>query len=412
MEDLVVSRAAQAPPLGILGLDLHSYCQQLARRGYREATIRKKRSMLTGLAEWLLREHLVLADLDQPRLEQFVAQRRRQGCPGRGLAGTVRQLLEHLHSAGVLPRPEPACDDSPAGLLLGRYEAYLRTERRLVASTVTGYLPFARDLLTQCLGEQIPHGGCLDAAQVRDFLLCRPRHLTPTQVQSMATALRSFLRFLFLRGETETDLALAVPTVRRWHLSTVPRYLPAGDVEHLLQTCDRSTATGRRNRAVLVLLARLGLRASEVVNLELDDLRWQQGEIVVHGKGGQRDRLPLASDVGEALAPYLRQDRPTCASRRVFLCRTAPHRGFAGASTVTTIVRRALASAGLTPTTRGAHLLRHSLATALLRRGASLAEIGQVLRHRSPNTTEVYAKLDFAALREVALPWPTTGGAR
>jgi site-specific recombinase XerD len=228
----------------------------------------------------------------------------------------------------------------------------------------------------------------------------------------MGTALRSFLRFLFLRGETETDLALAVPTVRQWRSSIVPRHLPAQDVERLLRACDRSSATGRRDHAILLLLARLGLRASEILALDLGDLHWREGEIVVRGKGHVHDRLPLLADVGEAVALYLRRDRPAGSSRRVFLCRRAPHRGFGHPSTVTTIVTRALARAGLAPATRGAHLLRHSLATTMVRRGASLSEIGQVLRHRSPNSTEIYAKVDFDALRDVALPWPAAGGAR
>jgi site-specific recombinase XerD len=228
----------------------------------------------------------------------------------------------------------------------------------------------------------------------------------------MGTALRSFLRFLFLRGETAMDLTHAVPTVRRWRLASVPRHLPAPDVERLLRACKCAPVTGRRNHAVLLLLARLGLRASEVMALELGDLRWWEGEIIVRGKGRVRDRLPLVAEVGEAIALYLRTDRPTGSSRRVFLCSRAPHRGFAHPSTVSTIVARALAQAGLAPATRGAHLLRHSLATAMLRRGASFTEIGQVLRHRSPNTTEIYAKLDFGALRDIALPWPTTRGAR
>ena len=161
-----------------------------------------------------------------------------------------------------------------------------------------------------------------------------------------------------------------------------------------------------------MLLARLGLRASEVITLELDDLRWREGEIIVRGKGLMRDRLPILPDVGEALALYLKKDRPTSSCRRVFLCRKAPHRGFSHPSTVSTIVARALGRAGLAPAMRGAHLLRHSLATTMVRRGASLSEIGQVLRHRSPNTTEIYAKLNFGALQDVAMPWPTTGGAR
>jgi integrase/recombinase XerD len=228
----------------------------------------------------------------------------------------------------------------------------------------------------------------------------------------MATAVRSFLRFLFLRGATGTDLALAIPTVRQWRIARVPCHLPARDVDRLLRACPQTSATGRRDRAILLLLARLGLRASEVLALELADLRWRQGELIVRGKGLVRDRLPLLREVGEALAGYLQTDRPAAQCHRVFLCRRAPHRGFAHPSTVSTIVARAIARAGLTPTTRGAHVLRHSLATAMVQRGASLAEIGQVLRHRSPATTELYAKLDFVALRDVAMPWPTTGGGR
>jgi len=228
----------------------------------------------------------------------------------------------------------------------------------------------------------------------------------------MGTALRSFLRFLFLLGETGTDLALAIPMVRQWRLSSVPRHLPARDVERLLRACNRSSATGRRDYAVLLLLARLGLRASEVIALELEDVRWREAELVVRGKGLVRDRLPLLPDVGAAIALYLKKDRPLVRCRRVFLCRRAPHRGFAHPSTVSTIVVRRLVGAGLAPAVRGAHLLRHSLATTMVRRGASLAEIGQVLRHRSANTTEIYAKLDFEALRDVAMPWPTARGAR
>jgi site-specific recombinase XerD len=228
----------------------------------------------------------------------------------------------------------------------------------------------------------------------------------------MGTALRSFLRYLFMRGETTTDLALAIPMVRQWRLSSVPRHMPTRDVERLLRACDRASVTGRRDYAILLLLARLGFRASEVITLELDDLRWREGAIIVRGKGLIRDRLPLLPDVGKALALYLKKDRPASGCRRVFLCRKAPHRGFSHPSTVSTIVARALGRAGLSPVMRGAHLLRHSLATTMVRRGASLSEIGQVLRHRSQNTTEIYAKLNFGALRDVAMPWPTAGGAR
>jgi integrase len=236
--------------------------------------------------------------------------------------------------------------------------------------------------------------------------------MSPGRAKLMVTAIRSFLRFLFQRGQIEIDLAEAVPTVADWRLSTIPKYLSVEEIEGLLDACDQSTNIGRRNYAILVLLARLGLRAGEVVGLELDDIDWRTGEIVVRGKGLLHDRLPLLPEVGEAFAAYLRWDRPLVSTRRVFLRTQAPLRGFAGPSTVSTIVRRALERAGLNPPLKGAHLLRHSLATEMLRSGASMAEIGEILRHRSPNTTEIYANVDFAGLRALAQPWPVTGGGR
>ena len=226
----------------------------------------------------------------------------------------------------------------------------------------------------------------------------------------MTTAFRSFFRFLFQKGELKADLAASVPTVADWRLSTVPKYLTPEEVDRVLQACNRRTATGRRDYAILLLLARLGLRAGEVVALEFDDVDWRAGEILVRGKGLFHERMPLPVDVGEALTSYLRRDRPACQTRRVFVCMRAPRRGFAGPSTLTTIVRRALLRADLHPAVKGAHLLRHSLATSLLRSGATMGEIGEVLRHRDPSTTEIYAKVDFEGLRSLAHPWPMGGG--
>jgi integrase/recombinase XerD len=411
LEDFVVPTTARCLRSCALGSHLDSFCTRLADLGYRPATIRHKLWVVTELTRWLVEQHLGVEDLSERRAEEFLAARRRRGRSCRGFRQTVLQLLGQLRSVDVVPTAEPACDDSPMAALLARYEEYLRRERMLAEGTIATYLPLVRAFVDERLGSAACSSS-LCAGDVRDFLLDRARRVAPKRAQLLGSALRSFLRFLFLRGETATDLAHAIPSVRQWRLSSVPRYLSAKDVERLLRACKRSPVTGRRDLAVLLLLARLGLRASEVIALELDDLRWREGEIVVHGKGLVRDRLPLLRDVGEALALYLRKDRPPGISRRVFLCHRAPHRGFAHPSTISTIVARALVRAGLTPATRGAHLLRHSLATAMARRGASFAEIGQVLRHRSPNTTEIYAKLDFGALRNVALPWPTTRGAR
>jgi len=229
----------------------------------------------------------------------------------------------------------------------------------------------------------------------------------------MVPALRSFLRFLYEHGETETDLTRAVLKMPAWQLTNVPKYLTPDEVEQVLRACEQwNAAVACRNRAIVLLLARLGLRAGEVMALELDDIDWRVGVLMVRGKGGYHDRLPLPADVGEALAIYLRQHRPRCATRRVFIRSRAPHCGFVDSSPITMIVYRALKKAGLQPHLKGAHVLRHSLATGMLRAGASMSEIGEVLRHRRPNSTEIYAKVDINGLRTLALPWPMKGGAR
>ena len=222
----------------------------------------------------------------------------------------------------------------------------------------------------------------------------------------MTSALRGFLRFLYFRGDIDSDLASSVPTVADWKMSELPKSLEPEEVERLLQNCDRCTAIGRRDYGVLILLARLGLRAGEVVAMALDDIDWEAGLITIRGKGARHDQLPIPQDVGDALATYLRQARPRCDTRRVFVRVRAPHRGFSSSVAIANIVRRALRRAGLDPIRKGAHLLRHCLATKMLQRGACLAEIGQILRHSTPNTTEIYTKVDLAALGILAQPWP------
>ena len=402
-EFFVVPAAAQRLRLSLFGGHLDAFCSVLADRGYARRTVREKLWTVAGLARWLTKQQLSIADLDERRVDEFlrVARWRR-----RSAHQTAQCLLEHLRAAGIVPPPLPVLDPSPAVALLGSYQTYLRRERGLAERTISAHVLVAREFVVERLPGDPVRPELLRSGDVRDFLLARAR--ASTRAQYVGTALRSFLRFLFLRGEIATDLALAVPRVHRWRLSSVPRHIPARDVERVLRACDRRSAIGRRDYAVLLLLARLGMRAGEVVALELGDLRWREGEILVRGKGLIRDRLPMLPDVGDALARYLRRDRPQASSRRVFLRSRAPVWGFGGPATVSTIVARALARAGLASSPmHGAHLLRHSLATAMVRRGASLTEIGEVLRHRSPNTTEIYAKLDFEALRDVAMPWPT-----
>jgi site-specific recombinase XerD len=301
-------------------------------------------------------------------------------------------------------------DESPLAILRQRYETYLKKERGLSPVTIAGYWRFIRRFLVErfgdaplCLREVVPN-------DLSGFLLRHARSGSPKVAQVMVTALRSFFRFLFRYAETDSDLAAAIPTVPQWRLAEVPKYLTPAEVEQVIQACQRDTSAARRDHAIILLLARLGLRASEVIALELDDIDWRAGVLKVRGKGGYHDPLPLPADVGEAIATYLRHHRPPCTTRRVFIRTKAPHRAFAHPSSISTIVCRALNRAGLQPGFKGAHILRHSLATGMLRAGASMGEIGEILRHRVPNTTEIYAKVDVQGLRSLALPWPIKGG--
>jgi site-specific recombinase XerD len=234
--------------------------------------------------------------------------------------------------------------------------------------------------------------------------------LHPKRSKVMTTARRCFLQYARYRGEVTADLAAAVPVVPNWSKTTLPRGITMEQVRQLLASINRRTAMGRRDYAILLLLARLGLRSSEVAFLDLDDIDWNVGQLSVHGKRGQCTELPLLPEVGKAIAAYLRRGRPKSASRRVFLRAKAPLRGFQGAGGVGSVVRHSLKRAKVNAPTCGAHQFRHGLATEMLRQGASLGEIGELLRHRHPQTTTIYAKVDINALRTLALPWP--GGAR
>ena len=409
LERLGADQRGQRNPLLVQVLP---FADSLMESGYAATTIQSKLGLLIDLGEWLRRRGLAVKDLDERRIETFITDSRRNGLLRRGDRTTLRQLLDHLREHHVVQRVTPTCDVSPLAAILDRYEKHLRSERGLTTATIINYLPFARKFLSDRFGEGPFLLKVVRPRDISGFILRHARTMSCRRAQLMTTVFRSFFRFLFQRGELQVDLAPSIPTVADWRLSTLPRYITAEEVIRVLGSCDRHTATGRRDYALLLLLARLGLRAGEIVAMQLEDIDWRSGEILVRGKGLLYDRMPLPVDVGQALAVYLRHDRLSSKTRRVFVCSKAPQRGFSGPSTVSTIVRRALDRAGLHPGFKGAHLLRHSLATSMIRSGASMSEIGEILRHRSPSTTEIYAKLDFEGLRSLAQPWPNLGGAQ
>jgi site-specific recombinase XerD len=413
MRNQVIANRNTIQDLGVIDSYVDSFAADLAASGYASTTVRSQLKLLGHFNEWLIRRRCDIHQLNDALVDTFVESRKRRGCLRRGDARTVHRLLTHLRARGELPSPIPLVDESPLGQLQRDYEQYLMTERGLASVTVSDYVDVLRRFLTDRFGNGPLELGTLDVSTITTFVIRRAHTMSPRYAQGMVTALRSICRFLRQRGTIDRDLAAGVPSVLAWRLATIPKYLPSEEVDRVLQTCDRQTPVGRRDHAILLLLARLGFRAGEIIALELEDIRWRAGEILVRSsKRLAQDRLPLVAEVGDALATYLRWDRPSHTSRRVFLCTRAPRRGFANPSTVSAIVRRALARAGLSPALKGAHLFRHSLATRMLRHGASLPEIGVVLRHRAVQTTEIYAKVDLDGLRALAQPWPETGGAR
>lgn len=388
-------------------LHLAPFAMSIRASGYTVGTVQWKLVCLAAFGRWLRKTGRTITHLDEQCADVFLKQKR---CLHRGEARTLQQFLDHLRDRAVIPKRNLVRDRSPLEDILSRYETHLRSERGLATATVLNYKSDVRKFLVDRFLERPFLFRELKASDVSDFVLKHGHGMGVRTAQLMTTALRSFLRYLFQTGKIQADLTASVPTVADWRLSSVPKYLTPEEVERVLKACNRRTPIGRRDYAILLLLARLGLRAGEVMALQINDLNWRAGEILVRGKGSLHDRLPLPRDAGEALTTYLRRDRPACPTRRVFVCMRAPRRALGGPATMTTIVRRGLVRADLHPFFKGSHLFRHSLATSLLRAGATMGEIGEVLRHRFSHSTEVYAKVDFKGLRSLAQPWPIGGG--
>jgi len=399
----------------LLDDQIEPFLNQLEDAGYAQRTLRKKRTVARAFARWAKENRIAARDLDASHITAFVGRspRRRKARVKFELA-VMRLFFGYLCRGAGLPSTGQEEPDSAAGGLLRQYESYLRKDRGLAENSVHVYVPFIRDFLAS----RVTATGCLspqscDPLSIRDFVLIHTRDRSAEYVRLLATSLRSFFRFLFLAGQIGRDLAPSVPRVCKYRQATPPAFLSPEEVRRVLAATDRSIPSGRRDYAVLLLLARLGLRAGEIVSLELGDIHWRTAEIVVHGKGRVVDQLPLLRDVGAALAAYIGEDRGVSSSRRVFLPRWAPRTGLAGPAAVGHIVRTALARAGVRRSGRGAaHLFRHGLATRMIRHGASISEISEVLRHRSQSTTAAYTQVAFEALRGVAQPWPSTGGVR
>jgi integrase/recombinase XerD len=378
---------------------------ELARLGYTPLTAAGQLRLMAHLSRWMNAEGLDAQALEMPVAERYFEERCAAGYANERTVVALGPLLGYLRGLGAAPAPA-AGPVTEAGQLLDRYAAYLAAERGLARRTVALNVRLARPFLQQRALERDGHLDLeqLTAVEVRAFVVDQARQ-QPRSAKRIVTSLRSLLRFLHVDGVISVPLADAVPSPAGHALAGLPQALEPGQVEAMLALCDLRTATGRRDRAVLLLLSRMGLRAGEAAALGLDDIDWRRGEIMVRGKGGRRDRLPLPADAGAAIVAYLRDGRPQDAlDRTVFISAQAPRQALTYLG-ITTIVETAARRAGV-PGRVHAHRLRHSAATAMLRGGGSLAEIGQALRHARPATTAIYAKVDVGALRPLGRPWP------
>jgi integrase/recombinase XerD len=391
---------------------LDSFAQSFAAANYKAGTIKTYRSLARSLGRLMDAEGVepCTLTLDQAeRLGRMVPRKHGQTIRPQNLA---RRFAAHLIDIGVA-QPVPLTQaQATRATLLADFEAYLGKQRGLSPRTIEHSLGFANRFLDHRFGSRMIDLTRLRAADIASFVQHVLARRTPYRDKTVTTHLRTFCQYLFARGATATNLALSVPkTAQRWN-ARLPRHLSPDGVEAVLGSVRSNPRHGARDYVMLLLMARLGLRAPEVIAIRLDDIDWRAGELMVRGKGGLHDRVPISGEVGEALSRYLRDERGPATCRTVFVTHRAPHRAFKDGQIVNAILKDALAATGQTPVTPyvGSHVLRHSLATRLVNAGASLDEVGDVLRHRSRSSTLIYARLDIDGLRSIAQPWPVAGG--
>jgi site-specific recombinase XerD len=387
---------------------IDAFAKELKAHGHTQLTVSGYEDAARHFAEWLRRCKVELSQVSKDVVERFARHRCR--CPGarrqdrlspkyvRRVRRFIRFLVERGIVTAIVPRVRRSIDPRVAA-----YQDWLLHHRGISKRTIDRHGRMIMRLVSDLGADP----DIYDAALVRRVILDVAKRSSRPHVKTMTTALRGYLRFLAAAGLCRPSLDRAVPTIPQWRLSALPRYLPAGNVEELIASCDLTKPHGIRDRAILLLLARLGLRAGDILSMRLDDIAWDEGTLRVRGKGRREIHLPLPQDAGDALLEYLSRARPRVADDQVFLRSSAPYRPFKTSCAISDVVRLALERAGIADApSRGANLLRHSAATGMLRAGASLDAIGTVLRHRSVDTTTHYAKVDLAMLQQIAQPWP------
>ena len=394
-----------AGPAGAL---LEGFARELWRAGYAEITSRRHIRAAEHLVYWAGQQGIGPREFHEQVVHNFGHHLIQCPCPEYGHADRLgllhgaRLFMEHLRGAGVIAasRVDHATQEP---VLLAAFCQWMRRQRATKDSTLCTYSASIRDLLRR-LGEE---PGRFDAQSLRQFVLAASDRQGLAATKNCTTALRMFLRFLIAEGQCAAGLDAAIPVVAHWRLSSLPRYLPSEEVERVIASCDPGSPVGRRDRAILLLLARLGLRAGDIVQVRLADIDWKGAWICVTGKSRRQTQFPLTREVGQAIVDYLQDGRPQTDTNALFVRSRAPFRAFASHCAISVVVARAMRRAGVKCPSRGAaHVLRHSVATSMLREGTSLQDIAAILGHRSITTTQIYAKVDLTGLQQITQPWP------
>lgn len=403
--DLTVRHLRQCP----VGKYLHGFAGWLRSVGYKQRPAQLTIRGAAHLGHWTSAHGVPIERVDDEGSDAFARHLPTCVCPhafqGRDdyHAAGARRFIHYLRTVGIIA--SITVEPEPIPPLVKRFSEWMRQHRGVTEGTLTTYLPLVQEVLA-ALGDD---AAGYDASRVRGFIFARTSRHRHARAKSVVNAVRMFLRFLAAYGYCSPDLIAAVPGIAEWKLSSLPRYLGATELERLIAACDPRSAAGARDRAVVLLLVRLGLRAGDVRDLRLADIDWSQGRVRVVGKGRCETWLPLPQDAGDAMLHYLEHVRPRIDDDHLFLRIYAPFGRFPSSGPISKLVRRALQRADIKAPSMGAHVLRHSAATALLRQGAALDTIGAVLRHRCIESTAHYAKGDEALLRGVTQPWPVDG---
>ncbi len=396
-------------PTGPLVPYMEVFSNHLINQQYRPKCILPKIRVIAKFSQWLHLHNISVNDITHKHIQLFFQGKNYKDALKTGCVSALKQLYDFLQEIEVCQTIKQPMSQTHIQQVIDSFGQYLLDDKGLSHRTFVQYAPTIKIFLTRCFGKKAVNLSALTGQDVVSFVQHQATHLAIARMKVTTNALRSFLRYAVYHDSINASIIDSVPTVASWSMTDIPKAISQEQIQAILNSCDRNTLIGKRDYAIFMLLIHLGLRSGEIISLTLDSIDWDLGSILIAGKGGHITELPLPEEVGTAIVDYLQNGRPQCPDRTLFLRALAPIRRLGAQQTIATIVYAAVNRAGITTPTHGAHQFRHALASNMLRKGASLTEIGSILRHQHSKTTNIYAKVDLIALKSLSMPWPTGG---